>query len=161
MKAVADWDDKELANIIANYQRLDKVEDAYYLSALEEMGRRKGAGLNFDKTFNAVLKAARERRFLSYKQLADQSDVEWSRVRYAINKHLGDLIEYAHRRGWPLLSAIIVNQQHLTDGTMEPPTLRGFIEAARALGYAVSDEAAFLKEQQQRVFAWAVTYEEH
>jgi hypothetical protein len=159
MKPASDWNDKELANIIANYRRLGKINDAYYLSAFEEMGRRKGAGLDFDKTFNAVLKAARERRFLSYKQLADQSGVEWSRVRYAVNQHLGNLIEYAHRRGWPLLSAIIVNQQHLTDGSMEPFTLKGFVEAARALGYSVSDEIAFLKEQQQRVFAWAGSYE--
>ncbi len=155
MKPVAEWDDRQLANLIANYQRLGRVSEAYYLDALSEMARRKGAGLNFDKSFNAVLRAGQERRFLSYKQLADESGVEWSRVRYAANRHLGDLIEYAHRKGWPLLSAIIVNQQNLQDGHMEPSTLRGFCEAARALGYAVADESAFLKDQQQRVFDWA------
>ena len=82
-------------------------------------------------------------------------------MRYAANQHLGDLIEYAYRRGWPLLSAIIVNQQHLDDGRMEPPTLKGFCEAARSLGYAIADEEAFLQEQQLRVFNWASEYEEH
>ncbi|MBB4143121.1 hypothetical protein [Rhizobium rhizoryzae] len=157
---MSDWDDKQLANLIANYQRLERVDDPYYLEALSEMARRKGGGLEFEKTFSAVLKAAKERRFLSYKQLADESGVEWLKVRYAANQHLGDLIEYAHRRGWPLLSAIIVNQQNLEDGHMEPSTLRGFYEAARSLGYAVADEKAFLKDQQQRVFEWAATYNE-
>jgi hypothetical protein len=38
---------------------------------------------------------------------------------------------------------------------MEPDTLKGFIGAARLLGYPVTDEQAFLKEQQARVFASA------
>lgn len=160
MRPVSEWDDKQLANLIANYQRLGKVDDTYYHDALSEMARRKGAGLNFEKTFRAVLRAAKERRFLSYKQLSDESGVEWSKVRYAVNQHLGDLVEYAHRRRWPLLSAIIVNRQNLENGLMEPPTLKGFCEAARSLGYAFADEEAFLKEQQERVFEWAATREE-
>ncbi|MGA6115488.1 hypothetical protein [Agrobacterium radiobacter] len=122
MKPVSDWDDTQLANLIANYQRLGQVNDAYYLDAMSETARRKGRVLDFEKTFRAVLKAAKERRFLPYKQLADESGVEWSKVRYAANQHLGDLIEYAHRKCWPLLSAIIVDQQNLEDGHMEPPT---------------------------------------
>lgn len=160
MRPVGEWDNKQLQNLIANHQRLGRVDDAYYLEALAEMARRKGSGLDFAKTFEIVLKAAWERRYLSYKQLSDASGVEWSRVRYAVNDHLGDLIEYAHRRGWPLLSAIIVNQQHLDDGRMEPPTLKGFCEAARSLGYAITDEEAFLRDQQDRVFDWAATYAE-
>ena len=42
--------------------------------------------------------------------------------------------------GWPLLSAIVVNQQNVATGDMEPTTLNGFVEAARALGYVVADE---------------------
>jgi hypothetical protein len=38
---------------------------------------------------------------------------------------------------------------------MEPDTLKGFIGAARELGYPITDEQAFLKEQQARVFTWA------
>ncbi len=157
MRPVGEWDDKQLANLIANYQRQGRVDDAYYLDALAEMARRKGAGLDFEKSFRAVLKAARERRFLSYKQLADESGVEWSKVRYAANQHLRDLLEFAHRKGWPLLSAIIVNQKNLAEGQMEPTTLKGFCEAARSLGYAIADEEAFLKDQQQRVFGWAAS----
>ncbi|MDQ0316825.1 hypothetical protein [Amorphus orientalis] len=157
MKPVNEWDDQQLANLISNYRRLGKEDDPYYLDLMAEFARRKGSGLDFDKTFRAVVKAAKERRFLSYKQLADESGVEWSRVRYAVNHHLGDLIEYAHRNGWPLLSAIIVNHKNVENGRMEPSTLKGFCEAARWLGYPVVDEEAFLKEQQNRVFEWAAT----
>lgn len=38
---------------------------------------------------------------------------------------------------------------------MEPTTLKGFVEAARALGYVAADEMGFLREQQERVFTWA------
>ncbi|WP_261318974.1 N-6 DNA methylase [Rhizobium leguminosarum] len=57
MRPVSEWDDKQLANVIANYRRLGKVEEAYYLDTLSEKARRKGAGLNFDKIFSAVVKA--------------------------------------------------------------------------------------------------------
>jgi hypothetical protein len=39
---------------------------------------------------------------------------------------------------------------------MEAETLKGFIGAARLLDYPVTDEEAFLNEQQARVFAWAM-----
>jgi hypothetical protein len=54
-----------------------------------------------------------------------------------------------------LLSAIVVNKPNVETGKMEPDTLKGFIGAARELGYPITDEQAFLKEQQARVFAWA------
>ena len=38
---------------------------------------------------------------------------------------------------------------------MEPETLKGFIGAARLLGYIVIDEVEFLRQQQRRVFDWA------
>jgi hypothetical protein len=54
-----------------------------------------------------------------------------------------------------LLSAIVVNKPNVETGKMEPDTLKGFIGAARELGYPIADEQAFPKEQQARVFAWA------
>lgn len=147
--------DKQLQNVIDNHRRHRKTTEPAYLDALAEQARRKGKGLDFGKTFALVRAAAAERRFLSYKQLADESGADWSKVRYAVNDHLGELIAYAHGKGWPLLSAIIVNQPNLATGTMEPATLKGFAAAARDLGYAVTDEEAFLREQQERVFTWA------
>jgi hypothetical protein len=37
---------------------------------------------------------------------------------------------------------------------MEPATLKGFVEAATQLGYAVDDPQSFLKEQQRLCFEW-------
>ncbi len=54
-----------------------------------------------------------------------------------------------------MLSAIVVNKQNVNTGKMEAETLKGFIDAARALGYLINDEKCFLKEQQQCVFEWA------
>jgi hypothetical protein len=38
---------------------------------------------------------------------------------------------------------------------MEPETFRGFIAAARDLGYSVTSEEDFLQQQQKLVFEWA------
>jgi hypothetical protein len=51
-----------------------------------------------------------------------------------------------------MLSAIVVNKPNVATGAMDPATLKGFIGAARELGYQVTDEQAFLREQQTRVF---------
>lgn len=144
-----------LRNIIDNHRRNNKTSEPRYVEALAEVARRTGNGLDFDKSLGLIRTAAADKRYLSYKQLADGSGVNWSKVHYAMNDHLGQLIEYAHRRGWPLLSAIVVNQKNVETGEMESETLAGFVSAARALGYTINDERAFLTDQQQRVFAWA------
>jgi hypothetical protein len=159
-KPVADWTDSELQNIIDNYRRKELTSDPYYLSALEEKGRRKGGGLEFDKTMHAVLKAARAGSYLSYAQLAEESGVDWSKKRSAMTGHLISLLEFSHRKGWPLLSAIIVNQQKLKSGEMDPAARKGFVTAAADLGYVVEDDMTFMREQQQAVFDWAKSYQD-
>jgi hypothetical protein len=47
-----------------------------------------------------------------------------------------------------------MNKEHVETGTMEPSTLKGFVEAATQLGYRVDDPHAFLKEQQRLCFEW-------
>src|ERR1700676_3971130 len=107
------------------------------------------------RLYQIIRGAAKERRFLSYKELSNASGADWGQVHYAIFKHLWNLLEYAHRNNWPMLTAIVVNQLNVGTGKMDPKTLKGFITAARDLGYAVTDEESFLREQQARVFAWA------
>jgi 5-methylcytosine-specific restriction protein B len=53
-----------------------------------------------------------------------------------------------------MLSAIVVNQENVATGKMERKTLKGFIGAARDLGYVITGEEVFLKEQQELVFRW-------
>jgi hypothetical protein len=154
-RPVEDLSDEELRNVVENHRRHNQIKAPLYLDALAELARRKGFGLDFQKSFDLIRKAAAEGRFLSYKQLADKSGADWAKVHYAINGHLWDLISYAHGKGWPMLSAVVVNQRNVESGEMEPSTLKGFVEAARLLGHPVTDKEAFLKEQQQAVFAWA------
>lgn len=158
-KRIEDHSDEQLRNVISNHRRKGRIHEPYYLDAMSELARRKGQGLSFQTSFALICKTASKRQFLSYKDLANASGAEWSKVHYAINTHLGDLIDYAHGKGWPLLSAIVVNQKNLESGLMEASTLRGFVDAARGLGYTVSDEVQFLREQQERVFQWAKTAE--
>lgn len=157
MKPLAEVTVPELENLITNHRKKGATDAPLYLDACQELEKRKGKGLDFDKSLQIILRAASEGRFLSYKELADQSGANWGQVHYAIGSHLRNLVEYAHRRGWPLLSAIVVNKQRIGTGLMEPETLKGFIAAAHDLGIPVTDETAFLQEQQRKVFDWAKT----
>jgi hypothetical protein len=154
-RPIEELSDQEIQNLIENHRNKKRTSEPRYLEALAEQARRIGHGLTFSASFKAIRAAAQEGRFLSYKQLADASGVEWTKVHYTIGSHLWTLVEYAHQHGWPMLSAVVVNQKNLETGDMEPETLKGFIGAAQALGFAVTDTQAFLKEQQQRVFKWA------
>lgn len=147
--------DNELENLIQNHRNKGATEAPLYAEALRERERRKGRGLDFDKSFTIIKKAASEGRFLSYKELADTSGADWGKAHYAIGGHLWNLVEYAHHKNWPMLSSIVVNKPNIETGKMEPDTLKGFVGAARALGYSFADDEKFLREQQKLVFEWA------
>ena len=147
--------DQQIKNVIENYRRKGMVQDSVYIEALAEQARRTGKGLDFKKSYEAISRSAVEGHFISYKDLADASGADWGKVHYSIGEHLWSLVEYAHRKGWPMLSAIVVNKPNVSTGHMEPETLRGFIAAAKELGFSITDEQAFLRDQQRRVFEWA------
>jgi hypothetical protein len=147
--------DDQLKNLIENHRRQKAIAAPAYVDALREWQVRKGKGLDFDKSFRIIKAAGREHRYLSYKELADASGADWGQVHYSIGNHLWALVEFAHRKGWPMLSAIVVNKLNVSSGKLDPETLKGFIGAARLLGYVVTDEEAFLRKQQDEVFAWA------
>lgn len=157
MPDVTTYSDQELQNVIDNHRRHGATGAPLYQQALEEQALRKGKGLDFDRSLAAIRHAAIEGRFMSYGELAKASGEDWNKVRYALNEHLFHLVEFAHRRGWPLLSAIVVNQNNLKTGDLEPSSLRGFVAAARLLQIPVTDEKTFLREQQEKVFAWGKT----
>ena len=147
--------DDELQNLIDNYRRKGATDQKVYIEALAEHAKRKGKGLNFETTMRVIRKAAADGRFLSYGQLAEASRADWNQVRYAMGPHLDDLLEYCHRNGLPLLSAIVVNKPNLESGNLEPDSLKGFVAGARRLGIPVTDNQLFLREQQEKVFSWA------
>ena len=148
-------DDVQLKNVIDNHRRKGATEESVYKEALAEQAKRLGKGLNFEMTIKVITHAASEGRFISYKEVADASGVSWNKVRYAMGRHLDDLIEYCHLNELPLLSSIVVNKPNVESGELNPESLKGFIAGVQRLNIAVLDDAAFLHEAQKRVFEWA------
>jgi hypothetical protein len=146
--------DDQLEAVVANHQRLRATDRPLFREAVKELNRRHGGELDLDKTLDFVRRAAAKGRFVSYGDVAKANGANWNKVRRPMNKHLWALVSLAHSKGWPMLSAIVVNQQNLATGAMEPSTLDGFIRAARDLGYEVLDGVAFLEQQQEACFAW-------
>jgi hypothetical protein len=72
--------DDQLKNFIENHRRHKATSAPVYLEALRELQIRKGNGLEFDKSFRIIKAAAKEGRFLSYKDLADASGADWNSV---------------------------------------------------------------------------------
>jgi 5-methylcytosine-specific restriction enzyme B len=112
--------------------------------------------LNLQTTYSAILEAARGHHFISYGDLAKANGVSWQNVRYKMNTHLGDLVQLAAERGWPMPSSIVVNQNNLTTGKLDGTAREGFVTAAKEFGFDVDDPAAFVEKQQQAMFEWAL-----
>ncbi len=149
----------ELKTIIQNHEKLGRIKAERYLAASVELAGRSSGNLSLDKSVGIIAAAAKDGVFLGYKDIADRSDATWSKVHYAMSKHLLDVSRHAHRKGWPMISAIVVNKQHVGNGTMEPENVAAFCRCARDLGIEVGieseDEVAFIKQQQDAVFAGA------
>ncbi|MCG7392660.1 hypothetical protein MHY87_07055 [Microvirga sp. ACRRW] len=154
LKPLDTYDLKTLEGWIDAFRRHNLTDDPDFARLLQERERRGTHGLSFETTRLAIYQAAAEGRFLTYKEVADASGAPFAKVRYQIGAHLTRLCEYAHRQGWPLISSIVVNQDGRETGSLQESALGGFITVARDLGYAVTDEEAFLKDQQERTFAW-------
>lgn len=111
--------------------------------------------LDLRVSYRTILSAAREKQFISYGDLARANDCKWSKVRYNIGGHLGDLIEIAASRGWPLLGSIVMNKEDVRTGKLQGSARDGFLVAARELDFRFSDPDAFVEQQQKATFDWA------
>jgi hypothetical protein len=80
--------------------RLNAPATPDFLAALEDRERRQGNGLDFRKTFEIVSIAASAGRYVSYREVADFSGLAWKTAQRLMPKHLVNLCEYAHRKGW-------------------------------------------------------------
>jgi hypothetical protein len=146
--------DVELDSLIKNHRTKGATNSQLYIDALEEQSYRKHKGLNFATTIRIITDAAKKNEFVGYKELADAVGLKWSVVHWSVGPHLDSLIEYCHRRGLPILSAIVVKQPNLKDGRLDATSLKGFIEGVREVGIKVTDAEHFYKEEQRRVFSW-------
>lgn len=152
---LSDRDEQSLRNMIDNYRRHGKTQEEPYIEALRELERRRGKGLDLQKTLQLVQSRASERKFVRYREVAEVNGFEWAKIHWEIGKHLEALCEYGHRRGLPLLSSIVVNSDGVETGSLKPASKAGLIAAAEKLGYRVSDTDQFIAEQQTKVFDWA------
>jgi hypothetical protein len=60
-------DNVQLQNVINNHRNKGMTDSELYLDALQELEKRTGKGLDFEKSFAIIQTAAKEQRFLSYK----------------------------------------------------------------------------------------------
>ena len=112
--------------------------------------------LEMAQTFAFLRAAAEARRFVSYGAVAAASGLSWQQARRRMDPHLFALCHRATGRGWPLLSAIVVDQRSVVHGRMGGRPLIGFARAAERCGRIVGGDAAmFLAAEQIRVFDWA------
>ena len=150
--------DADIDQWIANHERAGETRSPLFQELIVERNLRHGKGLEIGTSVTAITKAAKEKKYLSYADLAAANELVWSKARLRMNGkhgHLDDLIAYCHSREMPLLTAIVVEKNHVDSGDMDEGTLNGFVEGARRLGVSVSDPAAFLKQCQSECFEWA------
>lgn len=148
--------EEELEAILANHRRAGALDKPVYSEALAELARRRGQGLSFEKSLAIIRVAATDRRFVGYKELAEASGAEWARVHWSVGPHLDSMLEYCHRKGWPLLPAIVVRQGEVEGGELVGSSLEGFVKGCKRLGIEIPEDAlAFVRSEQQRVFDWA------
>ena len=148
----AEKSEKQLANFVENYRRCGQTSSEAYRVLLRAYELKRGKGLDLEKTLDCVIAAAKMHRFVSYKQIAEASNVPMAKAFLLLTNHLRELCNYGRSKGLPLLSAIVVTVDGVETGFMNTTAKHGFIKAARAMGFEVDDEDAFVSAQQAEIF---------
>ncbi|MDB5404875.1 MAG: hypothetical protein QOD93_7277 [Acetobacteraceae bacterium] len=151
---------KDLETIVANCVRLNRTADPVFGAANKILETRRTGEYNMEKTIATICKHGLLRSFLCYKDIADASGLNWVKTRRGVGPHLDAVGVYAAGKGWPLLTSIVVHKDKLDTGEMSQESLKGFLDGVRESGREIDiEDIAFLKREQQRVFAWC--REEH
>jgi hypothetical protein len=150
-------DDEGLEDSIRRHQEKGATDTPLYHALVQERARRKSKFLNFEKTIALLIKAAKRREFVTYKDVATASDIEFSKVHYQVGKHLDALLDVCHARRWPLLTALCVKQTEVKKGNLSGDSLKGFVASVRRLKIPVTDPETYLRECQDACFKWAET----
>lgn len=149
-----------LTNLVENYTNKDMVGHQKCLEAMEELNLLR-SHLEPRKSVAAIRRAAERQGFISYGDVGAESGLIWQEARRTMDRHLDDLCRWAHRRGWPLITSIVVEKPNVASGILGELALGGFIRAAHRLGLVVgTDSVAFLRSEQTRTFAWASEWRE-
>jgi 5-methylcytosine-specific restriction protein B len=150
---------KELETIIGNCVRLNRTSDPIYAASRGILENRRTGDFDMEKTVAAIINSGKAGRFLSYKDIADASGLNWATSRRRVGLHLDALCVFSEGNGWPLLSAIVVHKDKLDTGTMREDNRKGFLDATRASGRIIDiEEDTFIRREQIRVFEWCRTF---
>jgi hypothetical protein len=87
--------------------RAHPIPDA---AAAAELCLLEAGRLDIRRTLAAIRAAAERRACLSYAAVAEASGLSWREARRRMDPHLFGLCRWARERGWPLLSAVVVEQ---------------------------------------------------
>jgi hypothetical protein len=161
-KPIATMSDKQLDQELDNFERyrtskvpahrkLFEAKRPRYEDLLAAKEAR--SGLKLANSLTVIESAAKLRKFICYKDLADASGVEWTRARLMIFSHLWDLVSVSHEQFGFMISAVVVNKQRIETGEMDKETLDGFVRAAERLGFDVTQPEQLLRDQQEAIFA--------
>ena len=147
----------ELDNLLANYDRRGQTSSSVYLDALAMRETMYAGMLTFDATVEAIRKAALDRRYISYEDVAEASGSTIQKARMQLPAHLARVMRYVLCKGWPLITSIVVTKPHVATGTMEGSALESFLKACALHGQGVPSEdvAGFVRGEQEKTFAWA------
>lgn len=145
----------QLHNVVENHERQRAFDRPDYVAALDEIQFRQGPHLKIDTTVKCILDAAKERKFVSYGDLAKANGCAWQTVRRQMPRHLDLVLGKARARRAPLITAIVVNDINRATGDLEDSSLAGFVAGAERLGIFVTDAKAFLRQQQAATFEFA------
>jgi 5-methylcytosine-specific restriction enzyme B len=147
----------QLKNLISNYESEGRTDSAVYQDAISLLDKKVSRGLDLRTTVKTLVAAARNRKFISYGDVAIANGSDWSKVRRLMPIHLDNVLSYCHQRRLPYLTAIVVSKPNLDTGRFDPENLKGFTNGLRRLGLKVTDQEEYARAEQNRVFDWAQT----
>ena len=152
--------DAELDRWITNHETaLGGTAKPLFRQLLEERAERSQARqkLIFARSLEHLQQTAIGQVCTTYGALAQASDVEWSQARYQMNGkkgHLERLHELCYARGFPLLTALCVNQRSVSDCELGDDALKGFAASSRRLGLFFTDDRAFHHKCRDECWQW-------
>jgi len=159
-----EWEGKsveELRLLADRYLAARGPSDPTYLDALRHWEQKRHPQLKFEKTLALISRHARAGSVAIYQQVAAESKVPFNVAQPHIGKHLAEVCRYANGKGWPLVTAIVVNKDLAESHDMTDRSRGGFIAVARELGrfdgVTEADERMFLANEQTNVFDWGKT----
>lgn len=148
--------DKQIQNLIDNHRREGKLHAPLAVAAIEEQAQR-NTTFDFKSGIEFLQQAARDRRAVNYRQLAEAGGVlkpgdTWYQ-HMARKIPLSQIVDYAHTHDLPAITALIETTQGVTESI-----LGGFQKGLDDTGIRVPIGMTireFYDAERQRAFDWA------